>query len=147
MKYYKFIIKTICCLIVMGMVSYTQAPNVYSRETHQRRDSQARQEFRKKLFKQLDLSPAQKETMQKHRKIQRAQMKAYRDKIKVRKKSLRSELQKIEPDMEKVKQMNAQLKVDLSAMQDHRLQGILGIRKILTPEQFKRFLDLKEKRK
>jgi len=52
---------------------------------------------------------------------------------------LRRELAGIEPDMEKVMRIQQRIKSLLSEKEDSRLQGIMDLKKILTPEQFTAF--------
>lgn len=52
---------------------------------------------------------------------------------------LRRELAGIEPDMENVMRIQQRIKSLLSEKEDSRLQGIMDLKKILTPEQFTAF--------
>ena len=47
--------------------------------------------------------------------------------------------------MEKINKLNSELKVVYSDMQDKRLEGILEVRGILSPEQFAKFKGFTEK--
>ena len=48
--------------------------------------------------------------------------------------------------MEKIDQINGDLKKMMAQMLDYRLERILEVRKILTPEQFKKFTSQVESR-
>ena len=52
---------------------------------------------------------------------------------------MRQELQNPTLNMDKINQIQSELKASQAQMLDARLQGILEIRKILTPEQFTKF--------
>ena len=55
--------------------------------------------------------------------------------------SLRQELEKSQLNMQLVYQINNELKLLEAQILDNRLERILEVRKILTPEQFKKFED------
>jgi len=52
---------------------------------------------------------------------------------------LRRELAGIEPDMGKILKIQQRIKLLLAVEEDSRLQGIMDLKKILTPEQFAAF--------
>jgi translation initiation factor IF-2 len=61
--------------------------------------------------------------------------------------ALRAELEKPNFDENKVKSLQAAARAAQEKLQDHRLQGIIDVKKILTPEQFAKFQAImKEKR-
>jgi len=93
----------------------------------------------KEVSKELNLTPEQEEQLKKHRTQSREKMKEFRKKIAGKREEFGKEVQKQELDMEKINQLNSELKIMHSEMQDNRLKGILEIRNILTPEQFTKF--------
>ena len=60
---------------------------------------------------------------------------------------IKEELQRADFDSNKVKQIHNELKSLKFQAEDHRLDGILEVRTILTPEQFNKFMELKKNRK
>lgn len=58
---------------------------------------------------------------------------------------LREELAKPELDMNKITQIHNDLKAILLKMEDHHLEVILEVRRILTPEQLNKFHQKMEK--
>ena len=68
-------------------------------------------------------------------------MKAFFNAIKGTRDSMRRELQKEKLDMAKINQINDEMKKLEAQMSDRRLEGILEVRKILSPEQFKKFTE------
>ena len=60
---------------------------------------------------------------------------------------IRQELQKDQLNMDSINQINSELKNLQAQILDRRLEGILEVRKVLTPEQFKKFTDRTEERK
>ncbi|MDD5136002.1 MAG: Spy/CpxP family protein refolding chaperone [Candidatus Omnitrophica bacterium] len=92
-----------------------------------------------KLYKALNLTDEQKKMLEENKTKNTEQMKATFDQIKEKKNAMREELQKATLDMGKITQINNDLKKLESDMLDQRLQSILGVRHILSPEQFKKF--------
>ncbi len=82
--------------------------------------------------------------MEAHRNKHREQSKEFWKSIKAKKEEFRNELQKQELNMEKVNEIHSDLKALRSKKSDHRLKGMLEVRKILTPEQFVKFCELKK---
>lgn len=135
------------CLMSIGVALLTS--NVYAQTPG---DSPPGHETRKEkikarmleIFKQLDLSAEQQKQLEAHRNKHRGQSKEIRKNIKAKKEEIRNELQKQDLNMEKVYEIHSELKALRSERADHRLKGILGVRKILTIEQFVKFRELKK---
>ncbi len=96
------------------------------------------------VFKQLDLSPEQEKQLQTHRDNHCEQAGEFRESLITKKEALRSELQKEELNMEEIYKIHNELKDLHSKKADHRLEGILEVRKILTAEQFVKYMELKK---
>ena len=60
--------------------------------------------------------------------------------IKEKRAAISQELQKDELNMGKITQLNNEIKISEAQALDHKLEGMLEVRKILTPEQFKKFM-------
>ena len=125
------------------------ASNVYSQPTE--RYSQGHEEMREKMkarmlevFKQLDLSPEQEKQLESHRSNHREQAREIHTSIRAKKEEMRDELQKQELNMDKINKIHSELKNLHSKKADHRLDGILKVRKILTTGQFVKFMELKK---
>lgn len=99
------------------------------------------------LYKDLNLTPEQQKQLQENKKKQREQMQALFSGIREKRAQLRQELQKDNLGMDTVNQLNAELKALQAQILDHRLEGILEVRKILTPDQFKQFMSKMNERK
>lgn len=93
----------------------------------------------KEISKELNLTPEQEEQLKNHRAQGRREMEGFHEKISGKMEEIDKELQKQELDMEKVEQLNSELKAIHSEMQDNRLKDILKVREILSPEQFIKF--------
>ncbi len=134
------------CIIGVILVSST---NVYPQPTG--KSSPDREAMREKMrsqmlevFKQLELSPEQEKQLSTHRAEHREQGKAIYKNIKTKREEIREELQKQDFDMKKIKKIHSELKSVYSRKADHRLEGILEVRKILTTEQFAKFMELRK---
>jgi Spy/CpxP family protein refolding chaperone len=139
--------KVIYTLGIVGVMLLTS--NVYSQPQEDRFNTsdEMREKMKAKMlevFKQLDLSPEQKEQLKAHRKDHRGQGKEFRENMKAKKEAIRNELQKEELNMENVYTIHKELKDLLVQKADHRLEGILEVRKILTAEQFRKFCELRK---
>ena len=98
------------------------------------------------MYQHLGLTPEQDKQLKDHRDRHRSQMDTLQKEIKVKREQLGEELQKTDFDIRKVQQIHGDLKSLKARMEDNRLEGILEVRKILTPDQFSKFMKLKEDR-
>jgi Spy/CpxP family protein refolding chaperone len=99
------------------------------------------------LYKELNLTADQRTQLEENKAKNREQMKALFQAMGEKGDALREELQKETLNMEKITQLNNELKVLEGQMLDHRLGGILEVRKILSPEQFKQFMAQMDKKR
>ena len=121
---------------------YSQSPeDNFDRHEEMREKMKARM---LEVFKQLDLSPEQEKQIQAHRDNHREQGREFRESLRAKKEAIRNELQKEELNMENIYEIHNELKGLLSKKADHRLEGILEVRKILTAEQFRKFCELRK---
>ena len=139
--------KIIYSLGIVGLMLLST--NAYSQPRGDRfnRSDEMREKMRAKMlevFKQLELSPEQEKQLQDHRKNHREQGREFRENMKAKKEAIRNELQKEELNMENVYKIHNELKGLLIQKADHRLEGILEVRKILTAEQFRKFCELRK---
>ena len=123
--------------------------NVYSQSPEDRfnRLGEIRENIKARMleaFKQLDLSPEQKKQLQTHRSNHREQAGEFRENLRAKKEAIRNELQKEELNVENIYKIHNEFKSLLSEKADHRLEGILEVRKILTAEQFRTFRELRK---
>ncbi len=100
------------------------------------------EEHMKRVEKQLNLSPEQQKKLEEHRAAHRDEAKKFFGEVKQKREEMRTELEKETIDEAKVKAINEELKALGARLADHRLAGILEVRRILTPEQFKKFQEL-----
>ena len=92
-----------------------------------------------KLYEKLNLSPEQQEQLEAYHNQHREESKKLHKSIKEKREALREDLERKDLDMSKVKKLHAQVKAAQGRIEDYRLEGILKVREILTPEQFVEF--------
>jgi len=100
---------------------------------------------RAQMHKELGLTEDQQQRLQEHRKKHRGGMKSVHKQIKAKKQAMQEELQKDDFDKAKVRTLHSEVKALKDQAADSRLEGILGVREILTPEQFSKFKQMKKK--
>jgi Spy/CpxP family protein refolding chaperone len=94
----------------------------------------------------LGLSEAQKGLLAEHKIKQKEEARERRAVVRATREALREALGKAELETEKIDQLHAELKALHAEAADHRLEGMLGVREILTPDQFTAFMALKGER-
>jgi Spy/CpxP family protein refolding chaperone len=136
---YHRIIGLLAVLALFGLASaaYAEPP---------RGSFDSRKEARiKALHERLHLSAEQEALLEDHRARHRHEARELREKTREIKEALRDELQRPVLDMAQINQFHTTLKDLHGRRADHRLEGILEVRKILTPEQFSEFMELMER--
>ncbi len=136
---------TVTMLILGGAVAAAAAPQPGA---EQQRPFKDRMDVKmQELYQELNLTPDQKKQLDENKAKNHEQMKAIFQAMREKMSALREELQKDSLNMERVTQLNGDLKALQAQMLDHRLEGILAVRKILTAEQFKKFMAKMEEQK
>ena len=95
----------------------------------------------------LNLTEDQQKQFKEIKKKQRETMKNAFEQIKSNREALNAEIVKAAPDMNKINDLQAQFKTIQSQMADNRLNSLLEIKKIMTPEQFAGYMALEKERK
>ncbi|MBI3813411.1 MAG: Spy/CpxP family protein refolding chaperone [Nitrospinae bacterium] len=98
-----------------------------------------------KIQEQLGLSEEQKAKIKEHRKKHFAEVKELQEQIHAKMEELHKELQKADFDEGKVRAIHSEIKTLKMKGEDNRIEDILDMRKILTPEQHKKFMEMREK--
>lgn len=91
-----------------------------------------------------NISPLQLEALKDHRNTHQKMVGMLLKQIVEKRRELYAELLNAEFNGEKVKSLHAEYKILKNLLDDEKLQGILKIREILTPEQFDGFLNVKK---
>jgi len=95
----------------------------------------------------LGLTDDQKKQLKENWQKQREAVKPLFEQMKDNRQALKQELLQPTPDMNKVNTLQTQFKAIEGQMTDSRLNSLLETKKVLTPEQFTKFLEVKERRK
>jgi Spy/CpxP family protein refolding chaperone len=128
-------------LVLSGiMCAMLSIPAVYAQE----QSGHERMHKGHEVFKQLNLTDDQKTQLEANKKQRRDQMKTWAEQMKAQREAMRQELMKKDLDMGKVNAIQSQIKTLEAQMTDNRLNSILEVRKILTPEQFNKFISMME---
>ncbi len=99
------------------------------------------------MTEKLDLSEGQREQLKAHRDQQKARMKELKEELRTNYKTLRKELENYDSDERIVKGTAAKLKTIQAQLLDQKVDNFLAMRKILTPEQFRKMSELREERR
>jgi len=99
-----------------------------------------------KMFEELGITEEQKQALKVHRESHRGEMNALREQIKEKRKAFRQALEDPNVDEGAITATNNEIKTLTNSLADNRLDGVLEVRKILTPQQFQKFNEMKKKR-
>jgi len=133
-------------LVVFGLAVVLLATgSVYAQPDRECRGGERGQ--REDVFKALNLTPEQQKKLDDNRKAQRDDVKNIFTAIKEKQLKLQDELKK--PDINKaaVDSLANEIKSLQGQLVDHRINGILAVKGILTPEQFSKFQGMMEQNK
>ena len=98
------------------------------------------------FMKKLNLSPEQKSQITKQQDMNKEKENELRDKMHAKRLELKQELEKSEVDTNKVNAIIVDIKTLTGEQLDLRVNSILAMKQILTPEQFKKLQDMKEEK-
>ena len=99
------------------------------------------------IYSQLNLTDDQKKQLEANKQQHRAKMQSVRQEIKADKETLKEQLMKSQLDMPKINAIHEQIKSLQNQMEDDKLNSIVAVRAILTPEQYLKFVNLMHKHK
>jgi len=105
-----------------------------------------RMHAKRQLYNDLGLTDEQRKLLKENKNKHRERTKSLFSQIHEKADLIRQQLQKDQLNTEEIYQTNNELKKLQAQMLDDRLESILEVRKILTPEQFKKFIVKMEER-
>ncbi len=133
----------VACMVVSGFLA---APVVRADEgwkgMHEKMEKKTQE-----IYAQLKLTDEQKKKLEDNKAKHRDQKEGTFKKMRSYREALKQELMKPALDMNKINEIQIQIKAFQAQMVDNRLNHILEVRGILTAEQFAKFTALMEKRK
>lgn len=100
-----------------------------------------------KLSEELNLTPEQRQQMKEHHQASREEMRSLREKMKENRKALAEELKKENPDRRNINRIASQMKEVQGEIIDQRIDNFLEMKKILTPEQYQKLSEIREKKR
>lgn len=103
---------------------------------------QKREEKFKEMREKLGLTADQEAKLKAHKESHKAEARNLHEGMRAKRDALRQELEKPAVDESRVRALHNEIKALDAGLSDHRLKGILEVRKILTPEQFKKFHEM-----
>ena len=133
-------------IIILGFF-LALSSSVQAQESDRRLHRDSRQDRAHRMHDKLDLSEEQRKSLKRHKQKHRHKMKALKEKMRAKRQALREEMQKSDFDAAKVRALNKEIKILHNESSYSRLEGVLGVRDILTPEQFSKFKQYKENRR
>ncbi|KPK97532.1 MAG: hypothetical protein AMJ95_08680 [Omnitrophica WOR_2 bacterium SM23_72] len=137
MKKMGFAVISLAVFLLMTGTLYAQPPREKGRPYAGPKD---------RIIQELNLSPEQQSRLEENRKAQRQEMKRLHDAVKEKNTKLREALKNPGVTREGVQPLTNELKSLQAQLIDSRINGILAVKEILTPEQFSRFNEMMEKR-
>ena len=147
MKYFRNVVM-ICVVSVLGFIVFSpayaqQEQNAGAKQEQSWRGRDGRMKDRmKEIYDKLNLTEEQKKKIEDNRLKHQESSKATFGEMTSLRENLNQELMKTQLDMNRIKEIQSQIKAVQSRLVDERLEAVLEIRGILTPEQFTQFLSL-----
>lgn len=102
--------------------------------------------YRKSVLKELNLTNEQGKSLEENRQGQRQRMVGIISALKAQKEKLEQVMKKDSATKAEVEPIVAEIKSLQAQLIDQRINGILAVKKILTPEQFTRFQELTQRK-
>ena len=106
-------------------------------------EAKSKQHF-KKMTEELKLTPQQQAELTKNREEFVAKSKGAREKMSTARADLKAELDKAAPDTARVKSLIAEMKDLVGQQIQSKVDKIMAMKKVLTPEQFKKMEESKK---
>ena len=98
------------------------------------------------FFDELKITPEQRQKLKAHREANKEKMKAVRSELKAKHDELRNLLKEPTVDKAKLEAVRADIRNLTGKMVDQRIESMLMLKEILTPEQFTKMNEKMEKR-
>ncbi len=152
MTKYKKVLFGFFGLYILAALSLAQAQNASgpegaSQKWHSLPRQQAGGQRIQEIYSQLNLTDDQKKQLEVNKQEHRVRMENIRQAMKTDKQMLKEELMKPRLDSPKINAIHNQIKSLQNQMEDNKLDSILAVRTILTPEQFLKFVNLMHRKK
>ena len=121
--------------------------NSYAQEQNQQGQMRERFNRSEDFTKTLNLTPEQQAQIKQQRGANKEKVMQLRQQLRAKRSELKEELDKPSVDMNKINSIVAETKTLMAEQLDLRVKGILAMKQVLTPEQFKKLHERREKNK
>lgn len=138
----------ICLVMAMAAMMVFSQTCLYANESgnYSKHDSKKGDHFQK-MTEELNLTPQQKEALTKEREEFASKSKDLKEKIRTVRTDLKAELDKPVLDKAKVDTLTAELKNMIGQQIQNRIDKVIAMKQILTPEQFAKMRSSMDERK
>jgi len=133
-------------MALVSIVSFTLIAPAFAEWDGQYAETQHKHAGKQDFMKKLNLSPEQKSQITKQQDMDKEKGKELRDKMQAKRLELKKELERSEVDTNKVNAIITDIKTLTGEQLDLRVNSIMAMKQILTPEQFKKLQDMKEEK-
>lgn len=131
-------LKQFCCsIIVLCVAFFSQAAAAKAFSQEYKENSKSREEIIDTIVKDLHLNAQQEQLIAAQREQEKKGSLELREKMKTLRVELSQELEKKNTDKTKVYSLIAEMKELIGKRIEKKVEGILSLKEILTPEQFK----------
>jgi len=127
--------------LMLSTNGFANEEHGFNKEEHQK-EWQAK---KAQMFEKLGITEEQKHALKAHKERHHNEMKALRGQIKEKRKAFHHALVNPDIDDNAITAANNEIKALTNSLADNRLNGVLKVRKILTPEQFQKFNEIRKK--
>jgi Spy/CpxP family protein refolding chaperone len=146
MKIFKSII--MITFLALGMLITS---NLYAADlaggSSEKLDAREAVEMGDNILNKLGLSEEQKKQLDANRANDKKEMRELFEKMLLHRDMLTTELVKPKLDMYKINRIQSDIRATQNRITDKRLNAVIGVRKIMTWEQFKKYIELTDLRK
>jgi len=137
---------TVACLAAVLLLSCMVTLNAYAQGGASRWPAQRRYEKTDDFSKTLNLTPEQQEKIKKQQSMNREKGAELRNKLRDKMLELREELEKPQINKDRVNVLVAEIKTLTGEQLEQRVDNIISMKQILTPEQFKKLHEKKKEK-
>ena len=143
----KRLIQIVISTAIVGLVVFSQSVYAESEAYAMEKLKKNGEKRFEKLAKELNLSEEQRQELKTQREQQQAVVKPLHKEFRNQMENLKTELEKPETNRIRVKAITTKIKTLGGELLDQRVEGILAMKQVLTPEQFKKLSEKREAKK
>lgn len=130
--------RIVLSMVIVNLTFGSCLVSAQSSQGFSERSKEKRQKI-ESIMQELNLTPQQKAQIESQRNEQREQNKQLRTLLSEKRKELKQELEKAVSDRAQIERIAEELKEIQSQRLDQRINSILKMKEILTPEQYEKF--------